>query len=122
MVRPARDLVVGLEQRLGGQSFDVVVLGGVEDVVARTPGADETGEAQLGEVLGHRWRADADVVGELVDCVLTVQQCPHDPQAGWIGEELERLGRGLELGGRRLPNYLRAHAGSVSQASGMAPR
>ena len=59
---PARDEVVGLEQRFGGQALDVLVLGDVEDPVAVASSAHRASEAELGEVLRHSSRADTDVL------------------------------------------------------------
>jgi hypothetical protein len=43
--------VIGVEQRLGHETQDVIVLGGVVDPVAVSPGIDEPSEAKFGEVL-----------------------------------------------------------------------
>jgi hypothetical protein len=116
MVATAGDQMVGLEQGLLGEVFDVLVAGGVEDAGAVPASAYQPGGAQFGEVLGDGGRAGADVLGELVDRVLSVQQGPHDLQPGRVGEELEHAGSDFELdrvGLRPMIANLRSHAGNT---------
>ena len=90
--------------------------GGVVDPIPIAPRADEVGGAQFGEVLGDGRRAGADVVGELVDGVLTMEQRPHDLQPCRIGEELQHTSSDLELDSCRLldvASYLRSHADTL---------
>lgn len=109
----ARDLVIGLEQCFGGESFDVLVLGRVEDVVALAPRSDEARQAELRQMLGDCRRLHTDVIGEVVDRMLAVQQRPHDTQTGRVGQQLEGLRGCDELDVSRLLHYLPAHAASV---------
>lgn len=90
MMHTAGNDVVGVQQRLPCQTFDVLVVEGVEDAVAVAAHLYQLGQAELGQMLGHRRRASTDVVGELVDGVLAMQQRPDDPQAGRVGQELDR--------------------------------
>src|SRR5437588_11766362 len=56
------------------------------------------------------------MVGEVVDRVLAVQQRPQDPQTRGISEQLQHVGRSVELRvGRAI--YLRTHVDSVSGAA-----
>ena len=68
------DGVSGLEQGLGDESQNMVVLREVEQAVAVTTNGDEAGEAQFGEVLRDCGRRDTDVLGKVVDRVLAVEQ------------------------------------------------
>ena len=97
MVAAAAHDVVRLQQRFGREALDVVVAGGVEQPVAVAPDDDHVGGAELGEVLGDRCRAGSDVVGEVVDRVLAVEQGPHDPQPGGIGEQLQDADGDVDL-------------------------
>ena len=121
MVATAGDEVVGVQEGFGGEVFDVLVAGGVDDAVALTAGPDQVGGAQLGQVLGYGGRASTDMLGELVDGVLAVQQRPHDLQPGRVGEQLEHTGGNVKLDVRRLDQVfarLRSHAGDPSPAPG----
>ncbi len=75
----------------------MLVLRDIEDPVAVSSSANSASEAELGEVLRHSGRADTDVLRKSGDRVLAVQERPDDGQAGRISQELQRLGRGLEL-------------------------
>lgn len=68
------DHVSGLEQGLGDESQNMVVLREVEQSVAVTTNGDEAGKAQFGKVLRDCSRRDTDVVGKVVDRVLAVEQ------------------------------------------------
>ena len=92
------------------EPFDVLVLGGIEEAGAVATDPHHAGLAQLGEVLGHRRRACADVVGQVVDRVLAVQERPDDLQSGRVDEKLEQGGSRIELGRGWFSAYLRGHA------------
>lgn len=115
MMAAASDGVVGLEQRLGGDALDVLVLRAVEDAVAYTAGPDEAREAKLGEMLRDRGRLGAHMRGELVHRVLAMEQRPEDSKPGRVREQLEGVRRDLELIVRRFPAYLRTHADSMAR-------
>ncbi|MEY2422039.1 MAG: hypothetical protein QOI95_2106 [Acidimicrobiaceae bacterium] len=106
--------VVRVEQRLLRECLDVIVLSCIKDVVAVSPGADQSGKAQLGEMLGNSGGLHSDVIGQGVDRMLAVKKRPHDPQPGVIGQQLENVGGGRELGVARLCYYLLGHADSVA--------
>ncbi len=63
-----------LEQGFGHQSQNVVVHGEVEQAVAVTSNGDNTGQAQLGEMLRDCGRCDTYMLGKVVDRVLAVEQ------------------------------------------------
>ncbi len=62
------------------EALDVLVAAGVEDPVAIPSDTDQIGGAKLRQVLRDRRWASADMLGEVVDRMPTVQQRPHDPQ------------------------------------------
>jgi len=51
MVSGATDDVVGMEQRVAREPFDVLVLGRVEDAIAIATSTHQSSEPQLGEML-----------------------------------------------------------------------
>ena len=102
MTLPTRHEVVGLEQRFGGETLDVLVFRDVEDPIAIAPGADCSSEAELCEVLRNSRRSDADMLRQSGDRVLAVEERPNDGQASRISQKLQRLGCGLELCSRWL--------------------
>jgi len=121
VVAGAGDGMIGLQQRFAREALDVFVAGRVEEPVPLAAHRDHVSCAQLGEVLGHGGRTDADMLGEVVHRVLAVQQSPHDPQPGRVGEQLENSHRGVDLTIRRhrrmlnacVVRYLRSHADSL---------
>lgn len=103
--------VVGVEESLFGEPPHVDALGGVEGSRSLPADGDEVSQAQLREVLGDPGSVDPQVVGELVDRVLPVEECPDDLEPRAVGEELQRLDGELELLVRWiLSHYLRSHA------------
>lgn len=102
----------GVEESLGRDPPKMIVVGDVEDPVARATRAHHARQPQLGEMLGHGRGLDANVVGEVVDRVLPVQQRPHDPQPGWIREHAQHADRPLDLPVRGI-NWLRGHVDSL---------
>ena len=71
-------------------------------------------------MLGNRRGLRTHVLGQVVDRVLSVQQRPHNPQSGRIGQQLERgCCRSDLISGRVM--YLRIHAGSVSRPLALSP-
>ena len=115
--------VVRVEQRLRYEAQDVLVLGGVEDVVSRAARPHESCEPQLGQMLGYRRGRHADVGGEIPHRVFTMQQGPHDVQTGAVGQQLQRRGCCIQLlSGNRLYTYLRSHAYSVAPPAFQRPQ
>ena len=104
--------VIGVEQRLLDEPADVFVPRQVVDVGTYPATPYQTGETQLGEMLGDCLGPGPNVIGELVDGVLTVQQSPQNTEPGLIGNELQRLDRSLYLMISRNTTYLRIHAGT----------
>jgi hypothetical protein len=80
------------------------VVGGVEQAVTVPPHPYQAGHPQLGQVLGHRRRLGADVIGQVPDRVLTVQECPEDSEPGVVSQQLERVDRQPELRVIRITN------------------
>jgi hypothetical protein len=102
-----------VEHGLGGEAPDVLVLGGVEDLVSHPLRPHQTGQTQLGQVLGHCGWLGPDVVRQLVDGVLPMQQRPHDPQPGRVAQQPQHHGRRLNLILGRFAS-LRSHADSLA--------
>lgn len=99
----AGDEVIGVLECLRRERFDVLVLEGVEDVVATSSDAHELCQSQLPQVLGDGRGTGADMVGELVDRVLAVKERPDDPQPGRVSKKLEQRYGGIEFRRLRLP-------------------
>jgi hypothetical protein len=89
--------VLGVEHRVGDQLPDVVILEGIEDRGALAAGADQSRHPQFGQMLRHRRRGLADVLGELVDRHLPAHQRPQHLYAGGIGEHPEHLDDQIHL-------------------------
>ena len=83
--------VFGVEHRVGDQLADVVVLQAVEDRGAVAAGPHQPRHPQLRQVLRHRRRRFADVVGQVVDRHLAVHQRPQHLDPGGIGQHPEHL-------------------------------
>ncbi len=79
MVGVTRDEMVGVVERLVNELADMHIAGFVENTRAVAPRTHHLREAQLGEVLGHRRRMGAHMIGEIVDRMLTVRQGVQDP-------------------------------------------
>lgn len=77
--QPAVD-VVGVEERLVEQTFDMVVGGRVVEHERSYPAAlHEAGQPELGQVLTHRGRGSAGELGQARQRRLTLQQRPNRP-------------------------------------------
>jgi hypothetical protein len=96
--------VIGVRQRLLDQVAHVGVVGCIEQAVPVPSHLHQPRHSQLGEVLRHRRWLSSDVASEVAHRVLPVQQRPQDPQAGVVGEELERLDGQFELGVLGMPD------------------
>ena len=115
MIGQLLDHVVGVEERLFDQRPHVAVVRQVEDAVPFTAGPDQPGQAELGQMLGHRRRLGTDLVGQPIHGVLAVEEQPQDAHPRAIGQKLERVNGQLHLGVRRqLSNYLRIHADTLA--------
>ena len=102
--------VVGVVHHLRHQKTHVLVVDHVEDAVPFAPAANESGQAELGQVLGDGGGLRTHQLGQLVDGTLPLHQGPDHPQPGLVGEELQHADGGPDVvSGRNLP-YLRRHA------------
>lgn len=116
--RVALEDVIGVEQGFLNEAPNVVAVGEVEDAGSFAAGAHEATEAQLGEVLRYGRRSSAEMVGKLVDRVLPMEQRPHDPQTGRVGDHGQHLDGPTDLPLRRILCFLRSHADNAT-ASGV---
>ncbi len=92
------------------------VVGHVEDPGAVTPGADQAGQPQFGQMLGHPGGLCPDQLRQLIDRVLPVKKGPDDAQPRLIPEQLQHAhGRAKLVLGGNLPYlaYLRSHVDIV---------
>ena len=78
---------------------------------------NESGQAQLGQVLGDGGGLRTHQLGQLVDRTLPLHQGPDHPQTGLVAEELQHADGGPDVVGRRNLPYLRRHADRLSLPS-----
>ena len=112
--------MVGVRKDLFDEAPHMGIVGHVVDPGAITSGPNETGQSQLGQVLGDPGRMGAHQRSQLIHRMLAVEQGPNDSEAGLVTEELEHPHGGLELvlGGNHI--YLRIHADSIATEGGRA--
>ncbi len=89
--------VVGMVKRFAQKWTEMSGVRGVVDVVARTSSRHQTGEPQLGQMLGHRARLRLNQSRELPDVALAAQQDPQHLDPGGIGEHPEGVGGARDL-------------------------
>ena len=102
--------MVGVGQHLFDQAPHVGVVDHVVDAGPFPPAAHQAGQAQLGQVLGHRGRLGPHHFGQFVDRMLALEQGPDDPQSRLVAQQFEHPHGGPEFLGGRGFNYLRSHA------------
>lgn len=83
--------VLGLENGIGDELADMLVREAVVHAGSGLPRGDNTPEAQLGQMLGHRCLGFVDQVRQLVDGQLAVAQCKNDADPGGVGEHRKHL-------------------------------
>ena len=83
------DLVVGMVERLGQQSGDVVVDRRVVGKGAFSPDPHELGQPQLGKVLRDSCRSGPDDLREMSDRRFALQERPENLYARRIGQHPE---------------------------------
>ncbi len=93
----ARAGVFGVEDGVGHQLSDVVVVEAVEDRGSLAAGADQSRHPQFGQMLRHRGRRLADVGGEVVDRHFPIYQGPQHLNAGGVGQHPEHLDHEIDL-------------------------
>ena len=91
MAGHARSGVFGVEDCVGDQLSDVVVVQAVEDGGAFAAGADQSRHPQLRQVLRHRRGRLPDMCCQVIDRHLPAHQCPQHLDAGGIGEHPEHF-------------------------------
>ncbi len=79
----ARGDVCGVGYRFSGKCSNMGMFARVEDEVALATLRYEPRLPELTKVLGNSRRRDADVLGEIVDRVLSMKQSPEDPEPGF---------------------------------------
>jgi len=108
--------VIRVEQGLFGKLTHVQALGGIEGPVPFPPHRHQPCQAELRKVLGDPCRVHAQMGRQFVHGVLSVEECPHDPEPGAVCEQLEHVHCQPDLFLARIPMYLRSHADNGTPA------
>lgn len=97
MARRAAERVFGLENRIRDELPCVLIFQTVEHAGPVVAGGDDSGKAQLRQMLGNGGRGLSDDAGKVVYRQFPVSQRQDDPNAGGIREHGEHLNRKLDI-------------------------
>ena len=122
--------MLGVVDGVDDELSNVVVLQAVEDRRPLPAGSHQARHPQLGEVLRHRRRGFAYMLGEFVDRHLAVGKRPQHLHAGGVSEHPEHLDDQADLIVRQpdILDYLHAYADNsavgltLSRTGGVAGR